>query len=77
MFDPAGMCLQDTRVPYWAPAKWVAKLRYCLQGSAGKPLLLRVYSQGGHGRPEDEQLSELATEFAFMIRMIPGRDGGS
>lgn len=46
MFVTAG--LNDPRVGYWEPAKWVAKLRSVGAGEKGKPLLLRTEMGAGH-----------------------------
>jgi oligopeptidase B len=46
MFVTAG--LNDPRVGYWEPAKWVAKLRSVGAGRPGRPLLLRTELGAGH-----------------------------
>jgi hypothetical protein len=45
MYVTAG--LNDPRVQYWEPAKWVAKLRTTVTG--GGPILLRTELGAGHG----------------------------
>ena len=45
LFVTAG--LNDPRVQYWEPAKWVAKLRHTATG--GGPILLRTELGAGHG----------------------------
>jgi oligopeptidase B len=46
MFVTAG--LNDPRVGYWEPAKWVAKLRSVGAGGPDRPLLLRTELGSGH-----------------------------
>lgn len=41
--------LNDPRVQFWEPAKWVAKLRACTTSDA--PVLLRTEMDAGHGGP--------------------------
>jgi oligopeptidase B len=43
--------LNDTRVGFWEPAKWVAKLRAKGAGGEGRPVLLRTEMGAGHGGP--------------------------
>jgi oligopeptidase B len=49
MYVTAG--LQDPRVGYWEPAKWVAKLRTVGAGAGDRPLLLRTELGAGHQGP--------------------------
>jgi oligopeptidase B len=49
MFVTAG--LNDPRVGYWEPAKWVAKLRSVGAGAPERPLLLRTELGAGHQGP--------------------------
>ena len=59
--------LNDPRVSYWEPAKWVAKLRDLK--TDGNVLLLKTNMGAGHGGPSGryERLSEKAFEFAFVL----------
>ena len=57
--------LNDPRVPYWEPAKWVAKLRD--RKTDANVLLLKTQMGAGHGGPSGryERIAEKAFEFAF------------
>ena len=59
--------LNDPRVTYWEPAKWVARLRELGTGDA--PLLLKTNMEAGHGGKSGrfEALRETAEEFAFIL----------
>ncbi len=59
--------LNDPRVTYWEPAKWVAKLR--AHKTDGNPLLLKINMGAGHGGKSGrfEALRETAEEFAFIL----------
>jgi oligopeptidase B len=46
LFVTAG--LNDPRVGYWEPAKWVAKLRVAGAGGPARPILLRTELGAGH-----------------------------
>jgi oligopeptidase B len=62
--------LNDTRVSYWEPAKWVAKQRTLK--NQDRVLVLRTYKEAGHqGRSgRFEQLKETALEYAFAIATL-------
>ncbi len=59
--------LNDPRVTYWEPAKWVAKLREFKTDT--HPLLLKTNMGAGHGGKSGrfESLREDAEEFAFFL----------
>jgi oligopeptidase B len=57
----------DSRVQYWEPAKWVARLRARKTGESR--LLLKTKMSAGHGGPSGryEQLRETAFQYAFLL----------
>ncbi len=59
--------LNDPRVTYWEPAKYVAKLRTLKTGNS--PLLLKTNMGAGHGGNSGryDSLYEVAEEYAFML----------
>ena len=59
--------LNDPRVTYWEPAKWVARLRDLRTNQA--ELLLKTNMGAGHGGKSGrfESLRETAEEFAFIL----------
>ena len=59
--------LNDPRVTYWEPAKWVAKLRELKTDD--NVLLLKTNMGAGHGGKSGrfESLKETAEEFAFIL----------
>lgn len=59
--------LNDPRVTYWEPAKWVAKLRELRTNDT--ELLLKTNMGAGHGGKSGrfESLKETAEEFAFIL----------
>ncbi|OJW75224.1 MAG: S9 family peptidase [Sphingomonadales bacterium 63-6] len=59
--------LNDPRVTYWEPAKWVAKLRELKTDS--NELILKTNMGAGHGGKSGrfESLKETAEEFAFIL----------
>ena len=59
--------LNDPRVTYWEPAKYVAKLRTLKQGDS--VLLLKTNMGAGHGGQSGRltQLQERAEEYAFVL----------
>ncbi len=70
--------LNDPRVTYWEPAKWVAKLRATKTDQ--NMLLLKTNMGAGHGGKSGrfDALREDAEEFAFFLwqlGMVDGADG--
>ena len=59
--------LNDPRVTYWEPAKWVARLRELK--TDGNELLLKTNMGAGHGGKSGrfESLRETAEEFGFIL----------
>ena len=62
--------LNDPRVTYWEPAKYVAKLRH-LKTDAN-PLLLKTNMEAGHGGKSGryDSLREVAEEYAFFVNLL-------
>lgn len=62
--------LNDPRVSYWEPAKWVAKLRATKTGD--RLLLLRTNMGSGHfgASGRYEYLKETAIEYAFLLDVL-------
>jgi oligopeptidase B len=64
--------LNDPRVHYWEPAKWVARLRAAKAGDG--MLVLKTNMGAGHGGASGRyaRLRELALEYAFIIDRVGG-----
>ncbi|MFA6006349.1 MAG: S9 family peptidase [Candidatus Paceibacterota bacterium] len=62
--------MNDARVAYWEPAKWVAKLRALKTDD--NVILLKTHLGAGHGGPSGRYnaLRELAFEYAFILRVL-------
>lgn len=62
--------LNDLQVPYWDPAKWVARLR--ARKADGNALLLRTNMSAGHGGSSGrfDNLRETAFEYAFILKAL-------
>jgi len=67
--------LNDPRVSYWEPAKWVAKLRAC--SSSSKLLLLKTNMGAGHfgASGRYERYRETALDYAFLLKALGGEPG--
>jgi len=65
--------LNDTRVGYWEPAKWTAKLR--ATSTSDEPLLLKVNMGAGHAGASGryDSLREEAFEYAFLVDRLGTR----
>ena len=66
--------VNDSRVAFWEPAKWVAKLR--ATRTDDRPLLLKMNMGAGHGGASGryERLKETAFRYAFILDQVaPGR----
>ena len=62
--------LNDPRVAYWEPAKWVARLRATKADQ--NLLLLRTNMSTGHfgASGRYDELKEIAQEWAFLIDVL-------
>jgi oligopeptidase B len=62
--------LNDPRVQYWEPAKWVAKLRTTTTGSA--PIYLKTELGAGHHGPSGryESWKDEAFVLAFILDQL-------
>ncbi len=67
--------LNDPRVQYWEPTKWVARLRTLKRD--GRPLLLKTNLGAGHSGASGryDYLREVAFEYAFILDQL-GVPGG-
>lgn len=62
--------LNDPRVGYWEPAKWVARLR--AMKTDQNEIILKTYMGAGHGGPSGRyaRLREFSEEFAFLLHHL-------
>jgi oligopeptidase B len=62
--------LNDPRVSFWEPAKWIAKLRATTTGS--KPMLLKTEMGAGHGGPTGRYAAwkDEAFVYAFLLQSL-------
>ena len=70
----ATTSLNDTRVLYVEPAKWVAALRQTANQPAERPILLKTEMTAGHGGVSGRYKSwhEVAFEYAWILDQITG-----
>jgi len=66
--------LNDPRVSYWEPAKWVQRLRD--RGTGSRPVLLRTEMGAGHGGPSGryDAWREEAQVYAFVLHELGVKD---
>ncbi|RIH89469.1 S9 family peptidase [Calidithermus roseus] len=66
--------INDPRVAYWEPAKWVARLRELK--TDGNVLLLKTHMGAGHGGSSGryDRLKEVALEYAFLLDKVGLRE---
>ncbi len=62
--------LNDPRVPFWEPAKWVAKLR--AQKADNNMLIFKTHMEAGHLGSSGRygQLRDVALEYAFILTAL-------
>jgi oligopeptidase B len=62
--------LNDPRVQYWEPTKWVAKIR--ATGTGDAPLLLRTHMGAGHAGSSGRygHLEDRALDYAFVLDVL-------
>jgi oligopeptidase B len=67
--------LNDPRVPYWEPAKWVAKLRAMKTDS--NALLFKTDMSSGHFSASDryKYIKETAVEYSFILDQLKATKG--
>jgi oligopeptidase B len=67
--------INDSRVAFWEPAKWVARLRATKTDS--NPLLLHMLMGAGHGGSSGryDRIRETAFRYAFMIDSVSDARG--
>ena len=65
--------LNDPRVSYWEPAKWIAKLRE--HNTGPHPILLKTNMGSGHfgSSGRYDYIKETALHYAFLLRELAGR----
>jgi oligopeptidase B len=69
--------LNDPRVAYWEPAKWVARLR--TMKTDNNLLLLKTEMGAGHGGPSGRyaRYQETAFAYAFILTTVPSGNAAS
>jgi oligopeptidase B len=69
--------LTDSRVTYWEPAKWIARLRD--RAPRGGPYLMNINMDAGHGGASGRfnQLKDMAREFAAALKIVGDKAAGA
>ena len=69
--------LTDSRVTYWEPAKWVARLRD--RAPKAGPFLLHINMDAGHGGASGRfnRMKEQARDFAFALKVMGDGEAGA
>jgi oligopeptidase B len=62
--------LNDSNVPYWEAAKWVARLRE--RRTDHDPILLKIDMESGHGGASGryDAIHDRAFDFAFLLTIL-------
>jgi oligopeptidase B len=70
----ATTSLNDTRVLFTEPAKWIAALRHTATNGPDRPILLKTEMQAGHGGVSGryQGWKETAFEYAWLIDQVAG-----
>ena len=68
--------LNDPRVQYWEPAKWVARLREAT--TSGRPIVLETELEAGHGGRSGryDAMRDEAKVLAFVLAALDAEGGG-
>lgn len=69
--------LTDSRVTYWEPAKWIARLRD--RAPKAGPFLLHINMEAGHGGASGrfDSLKEVARNYAFALKVMGDGEAGA
>lgn len=69
--------LTDSRVTYWEPAKWIARLRD--RAPNGGPYVLNINLEAGHGGASGRfnRFKEVARDLAFAMKALGEKEAGA